>query len=322
MNPAYSVIFFTTAAGAGYGLVSLAALFGLTGAVPVDRGLGAVALGLGTALVTGGLLSSTLHLGHPERAWRAFSQWRSSWLSREGVLAVVAYVPLGLTMWGWIGEGSLAGVYRISAIALVGVSVLTVVATGMIYATLRTVPAWRQRTTVPLYLLFAWVSGGLWFQAIAGAFGFRSVTVAVTVLAGIGVTWLVKEAYWRAIDGRGRELGTEHAIGLAEREPVRLLDAPHTRENFVQREMGYQVARKHAKKLRRIAMISCFTLPFLLTGLSLVTPAAVSVTATVLAALCASFGVVVERWLFFAEAKHISTLYYGTDRIQVPTAQA
>ena len=47
-------------------------------------------------LITAGLLSSTAHLGRPERAWRAFSQWRTSWLSREGVAAVFTYVPAGL----------------------------------------------------------------------------------------------------------------------------------------------------------------------------------------------------------------------------------
>jgi hypothetical protein len=52
-----------------------------------------VSLVIGGVLVTLGLLSSTFHLGHPERAWRAFSQWRSSWLSREGVAAVATYVP-------------------------------------------------------------------------------------------------------------------------------------------------------------------------------------------------------------------------------------
>ena len=39
------------------------------------------------ALASGGLIASTFHLGHPERAIKAFTQWRSSWLSREAWLA-------------------------------------------------------------------------------------------------------------------------------------------------------------------------------------------------------------------------------------------
>ena len=88
MHPAYSVILFTTASGAGYGLLVWLCLCGLFGLVPTERWLGIAGFGLAFALITAGLLSSTAHLGRPERAWRAFSQWRTSWLSREGVMAV------------------------------------------------------------------------------------------------------------------------------------------------------------------------------------------------------------------------------------------
>jgi DMSO reductase anchor subunit len=80
MHPAFSVIFFTTASGAGYGLLALLGILAPLGLVPADAGFGALALGLALVLITAGLLASSLHLGHPERAWRAFSQWRSSWL--------------------------------------------------------------------------------------------------------------------------------------------------------------------------------------------------------------------------------------------------
>ncbi len=90
MHTAYSIIFFTTASGAGYGLLLLLALLSLGGYVPAERWLGFSCFALAFGLITFGLLSSTYHLGHPERAWRAFGQWRSSWLSREGVMAVKA----------------------------------------------------------------------------------------------------------------------------------------------------------------------------------------------------------------------------------------
>jgi len=37
--------------------------------------------------------------------------------------------------------------------------------------------------------------------------------------------------------------------------------------------------------------------------------------AAVLAALAAMAGVLVERWLFFAEARHTVTLYYGATEV-------
>src|SRR5256885_1551665 len=105
MHPAFSVIIFTTASGAGYGLLALLGLGATLGLLPADFTFGLVAFGLALGLITGGLLSSTLHLGHPERAWRAFSQWRTSWLSREGVASVATYLPAGLFALGWVVWG-------------------------------------------------------------------------------------------------------------------------------------------------------------------------------------------------------------------------
>ena len=109
MHPALSVIVFTTTSGAGYGLLAWLGLAHASGLLPVDGPLGWVALALSFVLITAGLLTSTFHLGHPERAWRALSQWRSSWLSREGVLAVVTYAPMVALAAAWWTVTAAAG---------------------------------------------------------------------------------------------------------------------------------------------------------------------------------------------------------------------
>src|SRR5215813_4142839 len=108
MHPAYSVIFFTSASGGGYGLLIWLGLLGATGQLPGDRWFGFAGFAWALLMVTAGRLSSTAHLGHPERAWRAFSQWRTSWLSREGVLSVATYVPAGLLAILWIFFGRIS----------------------------------------------------------------------------------------------------------------------------------------------------------------------------------------------------------------------
>ena len=314
MHPAYSVIFFTTCSGAGYGLIVLTALYGVLQEAPLDPWLGIAGLGLGAVLVTAGLLASTFHLGRPERAWRAFSQWKSSWLSREGVLATATYVPLALTGWGWIAQGSLEGGFGVFAVVLALLCVLTVHATGMIYATLRTVHAWHNRLTVPGYLVFAWLTGALWFHALTQMFGIRSPEIALVVIIPLFLAWYVKRGYWRSID-RGGGPGTPgSAVGLERDRTVRLLDSPHTQENFVQREMGYRIARKHAQKLRRISFVAWFLIPAILTASTAQSEPWIAVPGTLAAALSASAGVLVERWLFFAEATHVSALYYGAQQ--------
>src|SRR5215470_11341547 len=137
MHPALSVIVFTTVSGAGYGLLAWVGVWAVAGWLPADRGLAAASLALALAFITAGLLSSTLHLGHPERAWRAFSQWRSSWLSREGVASVATYAPAMLFALGWLGLGNTGGIWAFfGALAAVGATV-TVVCTAFIYQSLK-----------------------------------------------------------------------------------------------------------------------------------------------------------------------------------------
>ena len=314
MHPAYSVIFFTTASGAGYGLIFLMALFGALNGVPVDPWFGAVGFGLGTVLVTGGLLSSTAHLGHPERAWRAYSQWKSSWLSREGVLATATYLPLVLTAWGWVIVGSMEGKFGFIAAVLAMLCLLTVHSTGMIYATLRTISAWHNRLTVPGYLAFALLSGSVWFHALAQMFGYQTPAVALVAMVALFLCFYIKRKYWRSIDSQPGPVTPESATGLGDLGKVRLLDPPSMTENFVQREMGYTIARKHAQKLRRLSFFTFFLIPIVLTGLTSHLEPWYAIPGTLIAAISVSVGVVIERWLFFAEATHVSMLYYGAKR--------
>src|SRR5260370_30064530 len=93
VHPALSIVFFTTASGAGFALLFLMGIGVPLGLLPDDRWFGVAGLLTAFVLAAGGLVSSVFHLRHPERAWRALSQWRSSWLSREGVLARMALVP-------------------------------------------------------------------------------------------------------------------------------------------------------------------------------------------------------------------------------------
>lgn len=317
MHPAFSVIFFTTLSGAGYGLMAwLGAVvllqFGGAAAMgAMSPRMLAVALALALILVSVGLLSSTLHLGKPMRAWRAFSQWRSSWLSREGVMAVATYVPaLALLAWAFAPSAH-AGVGAIwpavAAIALLVGAALTVVCTAMIYASLKPIPAWRHRLVVPAYLAFALLAGAALLAALPGASGIaRLASFALIPLAF--VTAAIKLRYWRDIDRTPLTITRGDAVGLPQRE-LDVFERPHTEDNYLTREMGYVLARKHARKLRRIALALFAVVPVALSMIALALPTVVAI-AMPLATLSLLLGTLVERWLFFAEARHLVTLYY------------
>lgn len=288
MHPAPSIIAFTVLSGLGLGLMVWLG----TGLIrPV--GWGAVLwFGLAYGLAGAGFAASAFHLGRPERALRAFSQWRTSWLSREAVLGVSAFVAMApnaaasallgtpVPVSGWIG----------AALALA-----TVVATAMIYAQLRAVPRWHHWSTPAVFLLAALAGGAL----LAG----------LVPLAGLLLPWLALAlvAHWvlgdRQFARAGQTVGS--ATGLAALGRVRAFEPPHTGSNYLLREMVHVVGRRHAARLRVLALLGACLLP---AGLLWLWPSAPGV---ILAALLHGLGMLAARWLFFAEAEHVVGLYYG-----------
>ena len=290
MHPAPSIILFTTLSGLGFGL-----LFWLGLGVPHVTGLAAFLwFAFAYLMAVGGLAASAFHLGNPGRALRAFSQWRSSWLSREACLSVAALLVMaaygaGLTFWqlplrtfGWPG----------AALCLV-----TVFATSMIYGQLKTVPRWNHWTTPALFLALS-VAGGAGFTG-------QPLVAAVLMLAAGGTQIMV----WRLGDARfaarGSSLAT--ATGLGAIGTVRQFSPPHTGTNYLLREMVFRVGRKHALRLRVLSVLLMALVP---AGLLLLLPGTIG---TALAMPCHVAGVLASRWLFFAEAEHVVGLYYGVE---------
>lgn len=288
MKPAPSVILFSTLSGLGFGFLALLGL----GLIAVQGWPAFFHWAFGYALAVGGLLASTFHLGHPERAWRAFSQWRSSWLSREGVAAVAALLILApQALSDWLGFGWGQGFGLVGALG----SGATVLCTAMIYAQLKTVPRWHHWSVPATYLGFS-LTGGL---ILAGAGLWASV-------AALGLGLLL--AYgWRVGDGAFARAGVDlaSATGLSGLGRPQVFEQPHTGGNYLMREMIYVVGRRHATKLRVIALIFAAGIPALSAALLPVLPALILGGASHL------LGAMAQRWLFFAEAEHVVGLYYG-----------
>jgi DMSO reductase anchor subunit len=287
MHPAPSVILFSTLSGLGFGFLAF-----LGWGVLVPSGWAAFFLwGLGYGLAVGGLTASTFHLGNPKNALKAFSQWRTSWLSREAwtsVATLLLVAPVALSDWlglglprglGWVG-GTLA--------------LVTVLTTAMIYAQIKAVPRWHHWLTPVMFASFAVAGGAL----LAG-----SVLAPVALLALGGVLLAV----WRVGDGAfakaGQTLGT--ATGLDRLGVPTVLDPAHTAGNYLMREMIFVVGRKHVQKLRAIALVLASVAPALVLLLPL------GVWGIALAAVLHLAGALAARWLFFAEAEHVVGLYYG-----------
>ncbi len=288
MHPAPSIIAFTTLSGLGFGLMVWLGL-----GMPGSTGLVAfVFFAIAYALAGGGLIASAFHLGHPERGLLAFTQWRSSWLSREAVLSVATLGVMGVYAIGriffaadWVLLGWLGGALALG----------TVLATSMIYAQMKTVPRWRSPLTPALFLLLSLAGGAL----LAGQVSWALILLALSAVLQL--------AWWRQGDHAFAASGTTmaSATGLGPIGQVRAFEPPHTGPNYLLREMVHIVGRKHALKLRVIAFGLGYVLPiaFLLAPFSHVMG--------MLAVISHITGILASRWLFFAEAEHVVGLYYG-----------
>lgn len=306
MNPALSVILFTTLSGTGYGLwlwLGLRIAFGPR-AWDFEPIGWFFALLLGAALTTIGIVASLWHLGKPMRVWRAFSQWRSSWMSREGVMAVatlgiavlmVAPLPIPHE----IVQRPLAALLALCALG-------TICSTAMIYASLKPIPAWRHPLVLPGYIGFALLTGGLAFAALPQPLPVLRFALPVLIVLAIAMAML-KLVYWRAIDAEPLPQTRGDAIGLPNRKPS-VFERPHTEANYLTREMGFVVARKHANKLRLFSVLLFAVVPIICIVLAIAFSAPWPWLD--IATACAICGAFLERWLFFAQAKHLVMLYY------------
>lgn len=288
MHPAPSVILFTVLSGAGLGYLAYLGLGQSTG-----TGLLAFwqfALGLGMAVA--GLLSSTFHLGNPQRSLLAFTQWRTSWLSREAWAAMASLLVMSIY--------AIAAIFwdrQIIPLGVLGAALClaTVGITSMIYAQMATLPRWNSPLTPVYFLATSLASGGiLALPRLA----------AILLLAALGGVQLV--TWWqgdRRFQARGHSMAT--ATGLGAASGIRLFEAPHSGPNYLTKEFGFQVARRHAAKLRAISLALMSVLPMLVLAIG------GNGAFIALAFMLHILGVLASRWLFFAEAEHVVQLYYG-----------
>jgi sulfite dehydrogenase (quinone) subunit SoeC len=314
MRPALSILLFTTLSGSGLGLLAwLGFVLAFVDTAPAAGPL-LQAFAVGAALTALGLLCSLGHLGQPQRAWRALSQWRSSWLSREGVLSLLLFPVVALAAWlAWRDAGVWVSVLGAVLIVL---ALATVFTTAMIYASLRTVPAWSQPLVPAAFTAFALLGGWLWLWlvlALAGV-GIGSGGLLTGALAATALL-LVKLAYWRRLPALQLPGGALSALGLQGHVPgharVSGMEAPHSEPNYITREMVFVFARRHAQPMKAAARVLAVAVPFAGLLLAWAWPV-LAVPMLVLAVAGFQCGALLERWLFFAEARHVVERYYPT----------
>ena len=292
MKPATSLIIFTVLSGFGFGL-----LFWLNlnlHSLEIFPNVAIFPIAFIVSVV--GLIASSFHLGNPQRALLSFTQWKSSWLSREAVLAVItlltSFIHVILMVFYQIKFNWLGYVGAIFCVA-------TIFSTAMIYTQMKTVPRWNMKVTPLLFLLYGIAGSSIVLnQTIFSGFLFLSLGILQTF------TWKIgdKQFYNKS------HIGTATGLSM-NRNRVRMLEPPHTGSNYLLKEMVHIVAQKHIYKLRWISLILLSLIPtFLCFSFIMIPPHSLLLLGMI--TLINLLGTIVSRWLFFSEAEHVVGLYY------------
>jgi len=307
MNPAFSVVVFTTAAGAGQGLVVALAIALLAG-VPLAPSSVRASLLVAILLLVVGLASSFLHLGRPLRAWRAAAMWRTSWLSRE-VIVLPAFIALVALWWLAAREpGSMPARLALPLAAIAGAALLWY-CTAMIYACLRFIEEWAQPLTVVNFVLLGLSSGTVLASALAALAG-ESRALALAAPLALVVTlvaWASRTAAWRRNAALRHRSTLQSATGIGS---ARLAQTSMgmSAGSFNTREFFHRASASALRRIKGIAIVLGFALPALL--IAGVTVGVLPDLACVAALIVQAPGLIADRWLFFAQAKHPQNLYY------------
>ncbi|WP_455375283.1 dimethyl sulfoxide reductase anchor subunit family protein [Kaarinaea lacus] len=324
MNPPFSVIFLTTLIGVGQGLF-MALIFGqsytLLEHIPLETGkfygIGSL---IALAFLVGGLFASFFHLGRPERAWRAATQWRTSWLSRE-VIALPLFMLLVFLYGALHYFGINPPVFGTAAIPEAGLTIVVgiigilaclalFVCTGMIYACLKFLQEWHTPLTVVNFTLFGMASGFILAAGYAQyqqspLLGFMTVWAIMLTLAAFltRTASLIRNHHIKHKSTLKTAIGVRHSQ-IQQKAQGAMGGSFNTREFFHGKKTSF------IKSIKWIFLFLVFPVPLILLSVALANQQLTILF--VLAFIIQYIGLIAERWFFFAQAKHPQNLYYQT----------
>ncbi len=317
MHPAFSVILFTVTSGAGYGLIALLSFFNfIHQGIFISKDLFLIFSVVSIGIFSFGLISSTFHLANPKNAWRAFMRFRTSWLAREGLLAILFY-PLLLTYLYLIYQDTYINNFlfmQFYSFLIFIFSVFIIFCTGMIYACLKTIPQWNTILTPINYILIGLYLGFLLILFLLSIKSYDINNYKFSILCLISFSFIMKSIYYYKITPARHNISdaTNAAIKI-KNSSVRLLDVGHTGGTFLTDEFGFFAAEKKLKIIKFFSIFFGFIAPLML--ISLYYLLYNDILVIFLALLVSFIGIIAERWLFFAQAKHVVNLYHGSQTV-------
>ena len=323
MHPAFSVIFLTTLIGAAQGL--FLAVF--AGQVYSDLGVvsepledeffvfGTIIIAILMAL---GLFASFFHLGRPERAWRTITKWKTSWLSREVLVlptfSLMAIIWGLLHYWGYhpvvfspTNEVQISLSMAIGLLAA-GLAMLLYLSTGMIYATIKFIQEWATPLTVINYTILGIASGFTLATTLASSLGLETTfyyanwAILLTILGFVTrMITLYRNTHLKLKSNEQTAIGVRHPN-------IRQTSQGAMGGSFNTREFFHHQTDTTVAIIKWFFIVAAFFVPVSLLLIALGTGQSALFGA---AFVIQYFGLLAERWFFFAQARHPQNIYYA-----------
>ncbi len=315
MHPAFSVILLTTLIGVGQGLFVALYCAEYFGWVNTENRAFFVNGALASLLfLAAGLIASFFHLGRPERAWRAAAMWRTSWLSREVIVLPIAMLLILLYTAAQSAADTTGGqtptTIVIGAIGLVAVLVLFL-CTGMIYACIKFLQEWATPITVANFTLLGLVSGFVLATAHAGHYAPSAVKPLAVISCGLILLALPLKlfSFWRNNHITPKST-IQTAIGVRHNQ-INQQAVGFMGGSFNTREFFHKQSEWVLTTVMRSSIVLIFVVPLILFAIGITRQGAWGVFTG--AFVIQYFGLLLERWHFFAQANHPQNLYYQVD---------
>ena len=307
MRPQFSIIFFTTLAGMAQGLLFFVALLNIEGPVLSAPFLAILALPVSFILLSLGLVASFFHLGHPERAWRAATMWRTSWLSRE-VIALPAVMALTAITFFFIISGMVpAWVWAALLISILALWICT----AKIYQCIQFIQEWSHPSTLTNFILLGLSSGGLLLEFLLILWNGSELPLGMGLISGVNFILLflalnLKLWIWRRNQKLKPKSNLASATGIKGNN-IRQTSMGFMGGSFNTREFFHHQTDRVISNIRKIILLMTYVGPMILLAYAMTSP---NIAQIAIALIMHYIGLLAERWMFFAEANHPQNLYY------------
>lgn len=278
------LIYLNVSSGFGYGIIILLSILIFFSEISISLNTKYIIVIFSLFFISSSLLSYIFNPDHNKGAWRTLSQWKSSWLSRHSIFAILSFIFIIIFFLFWIFAKNQI-LINLSIFFSGLLSLATIICLVMKFSSVKSVYTWNNSLVPILYILNSLISGGLFLFCIFFISENYNYFLSSFIKNLIPITLFLQLIYWFSVKNHN----TKHSTKIINQNNLELLIVK-----------------------RFVAIILLYVLPLytLWNTPNLYINKEVSEIIYILTMLFFIAGILVERKLFFDKEKNIVNLNY------------